>query len=1035
MNQDVVKKWWSASDSDFPSDLFKDRRLIEELRFSLPLSEISEKFDEELADRLRRAATLLEIGAFENEEGYARWQLIALIYEALGIIEPNSIDRQWLISSLAWQIGHAPAIAGQLADYLSSHKSFYNRDLFEQIIISFGKRDFRFLEQLSKEAITQGNLIRENAKENQDILQGLESGLFLSIGQFIDGLSQYILFQSDNLPEIQYLDDFIKFSKNLNDSYQFRIGRLFNKCVSNFIQSSSRFSVESVKSLPQNTKSIIQNYLSQYPELWDSQKLAIDKGLLDSSRKNFVVAIPTSSGKTLCGELAIIQEITEKPYATCFYVVPTRALVEEKGVELKRKFKEKLYGVKVATATGALQNDEIESFLLSGSQVIICTPEKLDLLVRHEDELLNNASLFIIDEGHLIDDKSRGLGLEFVVIKLMLLKPDARILMLSAMIPNSEDFGRWLATESSVCSTSWRPTRQKFGEIRFEAIKPRGSKLKLELYDENSLLDDIEINLKSFSKQPKSIAEKVVWSSQVLRKRGPVLVFCMAKARCEKIAESIVEYLKAEEKRDPSTILYKEIHPLVNALRNKIIREVSHDFLLSDALAFGIAYHHADLPPRIRIDLEHLISDGLVDVVISTTTLAEGVNLPISTVIYEDWKTNPDRRTGILPQPLDLSKFRNIAGRAGRAGKESEGLILFLEPARKTVTNNGEDVSPREFFLRDEYPPIKSRFLDIVERYKVPQIEQLKAIWEFGDTNLASSDLKYTLRQFGLSVLHTLEVLKDLDEENLSQRVVDLSLLAIQKPDKTSKAKQWFQSWVTFYKEVKLEREELRPLAMQVGLPLRAIQRLYAKIIELNVSQFFTTETENSLRLSEEQTQTIATLIAEIEELDLNPSDAPHEILLWEWMRGANIDVLVSIYSPFLERSARAETPSRAVEKTCNYVIKQLSNSGAWGAYAITRILQLIVGDELLPISNRLALFTYYGVNSVPAVLLSLLGIERIDCLRLGNKYIEEGNPTTSILELKLWARSKSPEEIRKILRGDDNRELDNETLVILGSD
>jgi len=144
---------------------------------------------------------------------------------------------------------------------------------------------------------------------------------------------------------------------------------------------------------------------------------------------------------------------------------------------------------------------------------------------------------------------------------------------------------------------------------------------------------------------------------------------------------------------------------------------------------------------------------------------------------------------------------------------------------------------------------------------------------------------------------------------------------------------------------------------------------------------------------------------------------------------------LVELYSPFLEKSPKADKPSRAVEKTCNYVIKQLSNSGAWGAYAITRILQLIAGEDILPITNRLALFTYYGVNSVPAVLLSLLRIERIDSLRLGNKYIEEGNLTASILELKLWARNKSPDEIKRILKGDDNRELDNETLVILGSD
>lgn len=131
MSQDTINNWWLGLNYDFPAELLKDRRKLEELRFSLLLSETSQTFDNDIVERLRRAATLLEIGAFENDVNHERWQLIALIYEALGIIEPSSINTQWLISSLAWQIGHAPAIAGQLANYLTLHDTFPNRDLFE----------------------------------------------------------------------------------------------------------------------------------------------------------------------------------------------------------------------------------------------------------------------------------------------------------------------------------------------------------------------------------------------------------------------------------------------------------------------------------------------------------------------------------------------------------------------------------------------------------------------------------------------------------------------------------------------------------------------------------------------------------------------------------------------------------------------------------------------------------------------------------------------------------------------------------------
>jgi replicative superfamily II helicase len=784
--------------------------------------------------------------------------------------------------------------------------------------------------------------------------------------------------------------------------------------------------VEDIYGLSEVAKGRILAHLKQYPELWPTQQDAIQKGLLNTSRKHFVVAVPTSSGKTLCGELAILQELSDNPNAVCFYVAPTRALVEEKSQEIKRRLRQ--FNIQVATATGALQQDELEASLFEDASVIVCTPEKLDLLIRHGDTAVSRASLFIIDEAQMISDDGRGLGLEFVVVKLLIHKPDARILMLSAMLPNSEDFGDWLLY-ATVASSTWRPTRQRFGEINFIKRQRTGVSMEVQLYDSSDELEGLQIPIDSFSRQPSSGMEKVVWAVEAFRKKGPVLVFCMTKPRCEELVLKIVD---SEKRRREHYPISSEFAPSaeVEVLRKKIKREVANDFLLNEALSFGIAYHHADLPPRIRIDLEHLIARNQVNVVVSTTTLAEGINLPISTVIYEDWLTHVDRRTGLKPQPLDLSKFRNIAGRAGRATMEAEGLILFLDPGRKPIhLSDGRTLSPREYFIRDSYPPILSRFLDIIRRYEIPSDEDLDLYWVEGDWGY-DIGVRQSLRQFGIAVLHAMEVLHYLQDEEMIEFVINSSLLAKQSPEEKEVAKKWFGKWVSFYRRVDLENAELRPIAMQIGLPLRAVQRLYSRVIsDSNLLELFKADNHEGAVLSQAQCHAVTTVVAGIRELEWSPAEAPHDALMVAWLQGATIENLAKLYVRFLSKQARQ------IEQTCNYITNQLSNSGAWGMYALSRVLELILGESCSPIVKRLPLLVYFGVNDTASALFSIMGVERIDAIRLGHAYLEQGNTELSLPMLKNWARSQDIDYITKILQGQNNREVDYETLRIINAE
>jgi len=972
--------------------------------------------------RLRRAATLLELSTQErqpNQEIGEVWEIIALIHEALGVVDASKQDYEWLLSALAWQLAEAVSVGSLLASKLIERETFEVRDAVEKIALALSLRNFAHLQAAADTALLAGKEIQKQAEDSKSWEDALEAGMLLSIGTVMYDLARYVRFEIAGLPDRTGLEDFLNLALATGNSRRFRVGRLLFECVHRFSEASSRMVIEQLPTLTDASKRQIHEYLRQYPELWPSQRDAIAKGLLDPARHYFVVSVPTSSGKTLCGELVMLQQLSEDSNAVCFYVVPTRALVTEKSRELEHNFRE--FHFSIAAATGALQRDETESSLLADARIIVCTPEKLDLLIRHEDESLANASLFIIDETQMIADDDRGLGLEFVVVKLLLLKPEARILLLSAMLPNSEEFGRWLSRQAQVSSSDWRPTRQRFGEIQFNKSAPTGVHLDVVLYDTSGDYEGVRIPIAECSRQPKSNWEKVVWSIEAFREKGPVLVFCMTKPRCEVIVDKIVTHLK-EKGIEPS------VSPGVENLRKKIKREVASHFLLDEALALGVAYHHADLPPRIRVDLEELIAKGEVRVVVSTTTLAEGVNLPISTVIFEDWMTPRNPFTQRSSEPLDLSKFRNIAGRAGRAGRETEGLILFLDPGRKPVKlPRGKTMTPREYFVRADYPPIRSRFLGIVTEHPVPDDSVLDQISEKGDRERAP-ELRRALRQFGSAVLHAIEILKPNDDDVIIERLIEHSLLAVQAPGEKERAKAWLSAWARFYRRVKVEREELRPIAMQVGLPLRSVQKLYARAsAKPDLIGLFAAENANEAVLTEEQVGVATAMVAEIEELDWEPQSAPHSELLRAWLTGASITELSRIYAPHLPKG------KRSIEQTCNYVTQQLSNAGAWGMYALARVLELILGeDKRAPIVKRLPLLSYFGVNTTPAALLSLIGIERVDALRLGEAFLAVGNREISVVALKTWAKDTGRDRLVSILHGSDGREVDNETLRIL---
>ena len=212
--------------------------------------------------------------------------------------------------------------------------------------------------------------------------------------------------------------------------------------------------------LPQIAQEIIQK--EGIETLRPSQEKALTAGLLDG--KSLLICTPTASGKTLIAEMAAMKTILERK-GKAVYIVPLLALASEKTREFKRK-----YGHICKIAMTSSDLDSADSHMVD-YDIIICTAEKLDSLIRHHAPWLAMVSLAVIDEIHLLNDPERGPTLEIIITILKQLLKKSQIIGLSATLGNAEEMAEWLGAVLVI--DDWRPVKLHKGvyfngEVKFE---------------------------------------------------------------------------------------------------------------------------------------------------------------------------------------------------------------------------------------------------------------------------------------------------------------------------------------------------------------------------------------------------------------------------------------------------------------------------------------------------------------------------------------------------------------------------------------
>ncbi len=493
-------------------------------------------------------------------------------------------------------------------------------------------------------------------------------------------------------------------------------------------------------------------------ELWKDissfNKLQItavnDYGLLNE--ENLLVSAPTSSGKTLIGELAAVSAALKRKRS--IFLMPLKALVNDKYQEFMRKYSTQ--GIKIIRSTGDV-SDQVAELMRGRYDICLMTYEKFAAIMLGLPHLLEQLGVIIVDEVQMIADKSRGVNLEFLLTVIKARKKHGiapQLICLSAVIGDSNGFENWL--DSGYLKEEVRPVPLLEGLVLYNGrIRTIDSITGVEeekdciipQYGKGSSQDYI-----------KPLVQKLVNEGK------QVIVFRPSKGEAKGAAIYLSEYLGLAPAND-----------LLEAMPKTDLSDASRR--LREALLGGVAFHISDLEAGERLLIEEAFrkKDSAIRVIVATTTLAMGINTPAEAVIISGLE-----HPGKVPTPYSIAEYKNIIGRAGRLGFSERGYSFLLGTSsadaynywQRYILGKPEGVISRIF---NEYTDLRS----LIVRLLVSFPKHVN-----GNLGVAKEDIIDFL-QSSFGAFHNMRKLNDwsLDDHSIARCLENLQANQLVKPN------------------------------------------------------------------------------------------------------------------------------------------------------------------------------------------------------------------------------------------------------------
>ena len=561
------------------------------------------------------------------------------------------------------------AILGTTAYYLGD----YNGS--SRVMVNYISDDMQLLEESITLVKVFIDVITDKLFLNHTPIEGKYSS---ELNTLVESYKNYILSKTEFSIDIY---------RDLQDKV-YRNGSDFSVIIVNCLLAvvCEKIDSSSTKLLPEFSGldfSLWQDYIQStgsIKELWPSQIELGRKGMF--SGKSGIVQMPTSSGKTASINLTLRSAFYSNRIDNALIVAPFRALCREIYRDINAHFVDE-NNVIVSEVFDLPEISQDFSIFNDGKKrVFILTPEKLLFLLRNHQSFIDEIGLCIFDEAHLFDDPSRGTNFELLLSTVKQIFPkEIQKILISAVIPNSKAINRWFNEDGVIVSNNSIKTTEK--RVAFSDLN--GSNEQLYFIDPITFEEEFFVprtvsvsELEQLGKERKqevfpeltNANDISIYYGTKLINNGGVGIFCGRKDTVNVVLRRFIDLNKRNY--DLTDFLKNSDRSEVEKIGNLIGQNLGYDSVEYTCSQLGVFSHHSGIPMGIRITIEYAFSKSKINNVVCTSTLAQGVNLPIKYLIISSVY-----QAGYA---IKVRDFQNLIGRAGRAGKYTEGTIILTEP-------------------------------------------------------------------------------------------------------------------------------------------------------------------------------------------------------------------------------------------------------------------------------------------------------------------------------------------------------------------
>lgn len=726
-------------------------------------------------------------------------------------------------------------------------------------------------------------------------------------------------------------------------------------------------------------------------DLLPSQQDALGKRFLDVASNVTVLQMPTSAGKTLLAEFDILVTKSLKPSDKIIYIVPSRALVNQIYYDLKTDFEG--LDLVIEKTSSAIEIDSSEWELLESDKidVLVSTPEKLDLLIKRAHPSVDNISLIVIDEAHTIANGQRGAKLEILLALLKRERPNAKFLLLSPFLgeKGQQNIADWLAGETQKVEPikiDWKPAEKLVVGLGItNAKKQENIRFNVSfLKSPYSLLVQNEITkeIKESSYRIKGKGEKERIREFAIKhwaKENKTMMFlCKGKTSADNLAKEIAD-LSPSEPNEERTLI-----------RRFIESEIGNDTILSKTLDKKIAVHHAGLSEEVKLLVEYLIRKREIKYVCATTTIAEGVNFPVSAVFFDSLYR------GKANEIISTNDFWNIAGRAGRTMIDNFGTIIF-------PFNSEKSENDARFLIKNASNELASVLSDFIG-----ESENICRIFQREENPFATDIVTRYQNSLDPLVQYIVHLISVSDKYDYAAQIDDLFKESLGYFMASSRDKEKLVDICTSIYHFLNAKQPKRVLAFsdKTGFSIGSVKKIRQEIrneYSINATEYWEVD---KLFNSEEFLVEKIRIISSLKETNIKASLFDNDELIAElltnWVKGKKLGDIFSSYP----------TSHTINQKGMNEFVKNMNDmrfKASWGfsvLEGIVREKENKMQDSLIPS------YIYFGVDNPKSLLLRMVGLPR-----------QLSYSMSKVLEKEL--NQYSYQSVRKLIKGLTNSDWD----------